>query len=148
MRVAVAAPLAILISIGAAAPAAADDHSDKAVAYRQAIFKVMGWNIGALSQMAKGERPYDAAAAQQAANALAALGPIMPGAFDPATKSKRTLQAIWDEPAKFQSAVDQYLEASVALAAVAGNGRDAVGGALGALGASCKNCHDSFRGQR
>lgn len=138
-----AACLSLLIAC-AAFPA----HADKAVEYRQAIFKIMGWNIGALSQIAKGDRPYDAAAAQSAADALAALGPIMPGAFDPATKSKRTLQAIWDEPAKFQAAVDQYAEASVALAAVAGDGADAVGGALGALGASCKNCHESFRGRR
>ena len=123
-------------------------HADKAVEYRQAIFKIMGWNIGALSQMAKGDRPYDAAMAQSAADALAALGPIMPGAFDPTTKSKRTLQAIWDEPAKFQAAVDQYADASTALAAVAGDGAEALGGALGALGASCKNCHESFRGRR
>lgn len=38
-----------------------------------------------------------------------------------------------------------WLEASAKLAQVAGNGLDALKPAVGAVGKSCKGCHDDFR---
>ena len=38
--------------------------------------------------------------------------------------------------------------ASATMAAEAGNGLDAVRGAIGAIGASCQGCHKAFRGSK
>ena len=141
------AAAAVASAIGITAVAHAGSHEEKPVAYRQAIFKIMGWNIGIVAAMAKGEQPYDAEEAAAAANAMAGRGPIMAGAFDESSKSKRTLDAIWEDPEAFQAAIDQYIEASSAFAAAAGSSVDDLRTALGPLGASCKNCHDDFRGR-
>jgi len=43
---------------------------------------------------------------------------------------------------------DALKTATAALAPVAGNGLDALKGAMGDVGASCKGCHDDFRAER
>lgn len=135
---------AALLTAAMTMPALAND-AEKAIAYRQAVFKTFGWHMGEFSAMAKGEKPYDAAYAKAAADSMAALGAILAAAFDESTKNAKTKDEIWFEPEAFAAAVKSYQDASVSLAAVAGTGREALGAALRGVGASCKNCHDNFR---
>jgi cytochrome c556 len=56
------------------------------------------------------------------------------------------LPSIWAEPVEFTAAQQKLLEESAALMSAAASGDvAATGEQVGALGLSCKNCHDSFR---
>ena len=51
----------------------------------------------------------------------------------------------WSTYPEIQKKVDAWLEASEKLAAVAGDGLDALKPAVGKTGKACKSCHDDFR---
>ena len=56
------------------------------------------------------------------------------------------LGTIWEQPAEFTAAHEKLVAESATLATLASEGDvAAVGEQVGALGMSCKNCHDSFR---
>ncbi len=52
---------------------------------------------------------------------------------------------IWDTYPEIAEYGKNYASAVNALAAVAGNGRDALKAEIGNLGKACKACHDDFR---
>jgi cytochrome c556 len=62
----VAGALAV-VAIFSTAVIAQTPPADRAIQYRQGVLKGMGWHMGVLSAMAKGERPYDAAVAGRSA---------------------------------------------------------------------------------
>lgn len=68
--------------------------------------------------------------------------------FGQGTKYDRAKAEIWTDTAGFQAEVDKYKNAVTALNTVASTATsaDAVKGAFGEVGASCKSCHDKFRG--
>lgn len=143
-RLRFAAAAAAALTFVTIAPASAND-TEKAVAYRQAIFKTFGWHMGQFAAMAKGERDYDAAYAKSAADSMAALGQILGAAFPAGTESRETKSEIWSDPSGFAEAVAAFQKASADFAANAGNGKDAMAGGLRALGGACKGCHDDYR---
>lgn len=56
------------------------------------------------------------------------------------------LGTIWEQPEKFEEAKAKFLAESATMMEVAAGGdAAAVGEQVKALGASCKNCHDTFR---
>lgn len=56
------------------------------------------------------------------------------------------LPAIWEKPAEFKTATDRLVTTTTALQAAAATGDMAkIKAAAGAVGGSCKGCHDSFR---
>ena len=54
---------------------------------------------------------------------------------------------IWTTYPKIVDYGKDYAKAVNELAAVAGNGQDALRSKVGALGKSCKGCHDEFRAE-
>ena len=135
---------------------AADGPHDKAIKARQALMQLYSYNLGILGAMAKEKAPYDAAAASDAAaNLLAAVsmkqGTLWPAGSDSETagnKENRALESIWSTYPKIAEAGKEMMEAATALNAAAGNGLDALQGAMGAAGKSCKGCHDDFRAEK
>nr|WP_321461627.1 cytochrome c [uncultured Cohaesibacter sp.] len=132
-----------------AAPALAGTNED-AVAERQAYFKKLGGEMKPLAQMLKGD--YDAAAAQQHADALAELSTKDVSALfvegtsnaDMAGKTE-ALPAIWEDMDGFAAKYQAFASAAANLKAEAGKGKGQLAAAFGPVGASCKSCHDSFR---
>ena len=132
-----------------AAPALAGPKED-AVSERQAYFKQLGGNMGPLAKMLKGD--YDATTAQQHADALADLttndisslfmegtsNADMPGAT-------KALPAIWKDMDGFAAKYKALASAAANLKVEAGKGKTELAAAFGAVGASCKSCHDAFR---
>lgn len=56
------------------------------------------------------------------------------------------LPTIWEKPVEFTQAQQKLLEESATLMQIASEGDvAATGEQVGALGGSCKNCHDTFR---
>jgi len=143
MRAALAA-IAVGGVVWAAQAAPADD-----VKARQAVMKEMGSNVGAITKMLKGETPYDAAAAQKNADAIAAAAKKVPDAFKPntgdagPTEAKATIWSNWSGFAEKAAALDT--EASK-LADVAKKGdQAALAEQMKAVGGTCGACHRDFR---
>ena len=118
---------------------------------RQAVFKLLGVNLGAIVGMARGEREFDAAIAERNAKRVAALAPMIPelvGAMDTREFEVETLALplIWDNMDEFTGKAEALVEAASTFAALAASGDQATTlGGLRAFGGACGNCHDKFR---
>lgn len=122
-----------------------------AVKARQAQMQIQAFNLGILGAMAKGEAEYNAEAAVLAANNIVLAASIhqpqawAPGSDNTAVPGTRALPALWQN---FPDAAEKSAElraAAEAMKAVAGNGREAVGGAMARLGGACSACHMAYR---
>lgn len=123
-----------------------------AVTARQSHMQLYQHNIAILGNMARGNTEYDAAAAQAAADNLAALSTLsQAGYWLPGTTNAelgdetRALPALFAADSNARTLGGELAAATAALAAVAGNGLDAMGPALGPVGATCTACHRANR---
>ncbi|WP_159458508.1 c-type cytochrome [Roseisalinus antarcticus] len=140
--------------MGVAAPAFAESHVDPAIAgaiaARQAHMQLYAHNLGIVGGMAQGEIEYDAEMATTAAADLVALSQISEQAYwpegsDNSTGMTRALPAIWESPEGFAEHRADLIENAMALEAVAGDGVEALGGALRGIGGTCGACHREYR---
>ncbi|MFC3146034.1 c-type cytochrome [Piscinibacterium candidicorallinum] len=121
---------------------------EDAVKYRQSVFTVMGRSMGGLNAVVRGDRPYNAAEVQRNAEIIAMMAGLPWTAFGPGTESPKALPAIWKEGDKFKKAQDGLQDAAAKLVAASKTGKvEDLRGAFGNVGASCKACHDDFRGK-
>ena len=127
-------------------------EGNPAVTARKAHMQLYQHNLTILGNMARGSTEYDAAAAQAAADNLVALTTLsQAGYWIPGTTNTelgdetRLLPAVFEADSKARQIGGELAAASVALAAVAGTGLEAVGPALGEVGASCTACHRAYR---
>ena len=130
-----------------------DEASEKAIKARQGLMQVYSFNLGMLSAMAKGEADYDAELAAVAATNLNVAASMNTGAMWPQGSSNedhktRALPEIWSTYPKVAESGKALADSSAALAAVAGDGLDALKGSIGDVGKSCKGCHDDFRAKK
>lgn len=147
-----AAKVALAITLACSGGAAIAADKDPGVKARQSLMQLYAHYLGQLGGMAKGAVDYDAEKAQNAANSLNALMGVSqqamwaPGTDKEALGSQTAaLPALWTT---FPAVLDKSKAASDAsanMAAVAGNGLDAVRGAIGAVGKSCGGCHELYR---
>ena len=143
-------------AIAVAGAAFAGGHAgNPAVTARKAHMQLYQHNAGLLFAMAKGDVDYSADAASAAADNLAALSTLsqqgywMPGtSTDDLGEQTRALPAIWQEGSKAGEIGGSLAEAAAALAAVAGDGKEAMTGALGPVGQACTACHKDYRQSR
>ena len=150
--------LASAAAISVATLAFAGGHSgNPAVKARKSHMQLYAHNLGILGAMAKGETEYSAEAATGAANNLVALTSMSQMSYWPAGTSSddlpdesRALPAIWEDggSAKAIEIGTAMNAAAVELAAVAGNGQEAIGPALGPVGRQCGACHEAFQKPR
>jgi cytochrome c556 len=103
-----------------------------------------------LVPIAKGEKPFDAAAVLAALQTLnddaqkldvAVLFPAGSETGGDTTASPK----IWEDPAGFQAAVDKFKADADAAVAAPPQDAAAVGATVGALGKNCGGCHETFR---
>lgn len=146
--------LALALFAAAAAVTAAHAQRDPlaaAINARQGIMQVQSFHLGILANMVRGNAPYEAEAAQQAADALAAtsmiaLQPVWPqGTSHEDYESTRALTAVWDDWEGFEAAWTDYVAAANAMQDVAGDGLEAIQAQMGALGGTCGACHEDYR---
>jgi cytochrome c556 len=136
---------ALILCMGSTAFAQEPTAKDL-IAYRQGVMEALGKHIGAISMMVRGKVPYDHMVVQ--ANALAAtaatVGDVFPAGSD--MGDTHALPAVWEQEADFQAKVTALQDAATNFAAVAAGGdKAAIGKALGAVGGSCKGCHDNYK---
>lgn len=149
LRLLAAAAAASLILAGAVS--AQDGPFAMEIKARQGIMAYRAVQLGTLGAMAKGEVPYEAAAAQKAADNLMAALTIdasmlfPPGSDNAANPASRTLAALWAEGSGIGDKAKAMGDAATALQAAAGTGLDAMTAALDPVGAACTACHKAFR---
>jgi cytochrome c556 len=140
--------LTALAVAGAFATAAHAQSPDRQIKYRQGILQGMGWHMGVLGAMAKGERPYDKDVAARSAKFVNDLAAMPWDGFGPGSDAGAPTKAkpeIWKDKAKFDKLGKDLQVETAKLASAAGGGLDALKGAVGTTGKACSNCHDDFR---
>ena len=146
------AALGATVVTGAGVAVAQDGKAaENAVKVRKAQMQIYTYNLGVLGAMAKGQLPYNAETATNAANSLAAAsGMRIPGAWLPGTDSdsfegSRALPAIWENGDDVRAKAVALWEASTDLSDAAGMGLDEMKAAFGPVGGACGACHKAYR---
>lgn len=124
--------------------------AEKAIEYRQAVFKVVAGNFGPLAQSAQGKVELPPAAARQYAERLSEISQFARDAFPDISREGKTRAKpeIWSERAEFDKLLKDLTDATKSLAGVTANAAakpEEFKAAVGAVGNACKGCHDRFR---
>ncbi len=143
----------LLVGLSLTTPGfAAKDPNLKVIKARQSEMQLRSFNAGPLFAMAKGKMDYDAALASKLAGNLKLMLDLDNGrawkdgtAIDKYEGKTTALPKIWTTYPEISKYGKKYVTAVKDLAAVAGDGRDALKSKMGAVGKSCKGCHDEFR---
>lgn len=150
-------PLVACVTVGTVAGTviAADEYPfQNEIGARKALMNLFSFNLGQLGAMAKGEAPYDADTAGVAAENLLLATRMKQSAMWPAGSDAsadgldgktRAKAEIWGASSAARDKHADLLAAAESLAAEAGNGLDALRGAIGDVGNGCKGCHDDYR---
>tara|TARA_R110002051_G_scaffold70936_4_gene127860 strand:+ start:1479 stop:1958 length:480 start_codon:yes stop_codon:yes gene_type:complete len=155
MRRSIIVVLAVgIVSLGALAGAEghiSEKQLEAAAKARQSHMQLYSFNLATLGGMAKDEIAYDVAAAQTAADNLAALASLsqagywLPGSDNESIEKTRALPAIWAEGSDIGVKGQAFVEAVMAMQVAAGTDVDALKAAMGPLGGACGACHKSYR---
>jgi len=136
-----------LISASLATSVARADMAEDAIKYRQAVFTAFRWHFGAMGAMVRGKVDYDAEQFAHHATQFAALTRMPKEGFIEGsdfgdTEAKAEL---WENMDDVSARFDKLMVDADALLAASGGSLDDVKGAFGAVGKSCKGCHDNYR---
>ncbi len=144
----------ITLALLAAPPTVHSDQAPKSKAertieYRQAALTLLGWNIGPVAGMVKGEIPWDQKALEMHAMRLAQVAPMIPEGFPADSQSGAPTDAkpeIWKNMDDFKAKARDLEVATAKFAETAkGGDRKAIAAGLGEVGGACKACHEKYR---
>jgi cytochrome c556 len=140
---------AVLAGLVVSLPAAAQfQRPEDAIKYRQSAMTLQSNHLGRLFAMASGRVPFDAKVAREQIEIVSMLNQLQFAAFvDGSDKgSTKAKPEIWTERDKFAAAVAKSHEDVNKLVAAGRSGNlDQIKAAVGAVGQSCKACHDTYR---
>ncbi len=147
-KTALAATLGAVLLGGSLASAHFNDKEPNQ-SYRQSYFTMVAMNFGPLVAMAKGEMPFDAGMAQGFANDLAGISELnLKRGFAPGSEQGKTRAKpqIWSNMDDFESKLMDFQNATAQLKTVAAGGdANAIAMQTGAVGKTCKACHDEYK---
>lgn len=142
--------LGAMVTVGAAF-AASHGGDEKTVKARQGLMKLYAHNLTILGGMAQGKIDYDSARAAAAAKNLAALANMdqttlwAPDTDLFSVAGSNAKPELWDNLPDALAKVGALRAAATDMAAVAGDGLDALRGAIGPVGQACGACHKAYR---
>ena len=149
MKTALSLVLAVAAAFTAVPASAQFAKPEDAVKYRQSALFVMGQHFGRIGAMANGRVPYDAKAAVDNAEIVAAMARLPWAGFGPGTDKVTPTRAkpeIWAEQAKFREHNEKLVaETGKLLAAAKTNSLDNLKVAFSSTANTCKGCHDADR---
>jgi cytochrome c556 len=145
-----AAAAATTAVVAQPAPPTPEQQAANATVTRQAVFKLLGWNMDPMAGMLRGTVEFDAAVVQTNAHNIAGLAPMIPDLFANDTREfdveTKAQDRIWTSKADFDMKAAALAEAATAAAeAAAGGDAAATRAAIGRIGQACGSCHDDFR---
>lgn len=121
---------------------------EDAIKYRQSALSLMGTHFSRIGAVVKGERPYDKASVESDAALVEIMAKLPWGAFVPGSDlaTSKAKAEIWQEQDKFKAAASKLQTETAKLSAAAKSGDlNAIKTAFGAVGQTCKSCHDDYR---
>ena len=119
--------------------------SEGDVDYRHYSMEAIGGHMQAIVKILRQEVPHSEHLSLHA-NAIADMARIAPDLFPEGSQGREALPAIWEQPEDFAERLDDFHSAAEAFKKAAASGDPAmIGSAIGGLGQSCKDCHDSYR---
>jgi cytochrome c556 len=134
-----------------AAPApAGPTPAERAIEYRQAVYKIVAGNFQPLAQVAQGKADFNADTSRTSATRLAQIAGFVGDAYPDISKEGKTraLPAIWSNRAEFEALVKDFNAHTKTLSDVVENSSSAgteFKAAVAAVGNDCKTCHEKFR---
>jgi len=142
------AGLAFALGAGFSLTAYSQVKPEILVKQRQAAMTLQGKYFGPMAGMAQGKVPYNADTVAFNSALLDSLSRMPWDGFAESTKGEKSaaLPAVWSDPAKFKTAIDNFQNAVQALVKVSRGGDEAAQkAAIGGLGKTCGGCHQDFR---
>jgi cytochrome c556 len=139
---------ALALAIAATSAWAQFRKPEEAIKYRQGAMFVMANHFARIGAMVNGRVPFDADAVRANADIVALLAKLpFAGFIEGTDKGDTKAEAeIWTEPDKFRAATQKMQDEVARLNAAAKTGNLAqIKTAFGAVGESCKSCHDNYR---
>ncbi|MGF1626089.1 MAG: c-type cytochrome [Alphaproteobacteria bacterium] len=144
------AAAAIAVTLGAVTSLSIAQSTDEGlIQYRKAVMGAQGGHMGAISRIVRGEVEFDGHLAAHA-QALNDLANMVPDSFaEPGSGAEtRALPLIWEDHDGFLEKAEALQTATLDLVSAAETGdQEAIGAALGPVGASCQGCHETYRSQ-
>lgn len=132
-----------LLVAGAAVAQPADP-----IAKRQALMKQNGRDTKAGVALAKGETPYDPAAAEAIFKGMNSVAMTFGGLFPKGSETggdTEAAPAIWQKPGEFKAAVAKFQQDTAAAAAARPQTIEAFRPLFAQVTGNCKSCHEAFR---
>jgi cytochrome c556 len=130
--------------------ASSEKQADTAVTFRKSLLQLIRSNMGPLGAMAKGNIPMDADVIAINAQRIEFLGEMMHEYFAldttayPVDTGAKDL--VWKEHLDFTSKANDLVAAAADLQRLVANGESGdFRKGIGALGSTCKACHDKFK---
>lgn len=142
---------ALTLALALVLPAGALVAQDSPIEQRQALMKKNGDAAKTAGDMVKGEVAYDADAAAEAMQTIAANMEELPTLFPEGSETGFETEAketIWADREGFEARAAKLHEEAEAAAAAAEEGLDAFKVAFGTATQNCKACHDEYRVSR
>lgn len=147
-------PILLAASISLTGGAAFAQDADAAIKARQGQFRLMALNLSYLGAVAKGEAEYNAERAQAAADNLVTVSNINQGFNWPEGSSQldiantRAKPEIWENLDDVIAKWQDFGSAAQKMQSAAGEGPDEIRAAIGAVGGTCKACHERYRAEQ
>lgn len=141
----------LICIFGLATQPLAGGHS--VVEKREAAMKTVGQSTGTIGDMLKGKTSFDAASANAALGAMrdAASGfsELYPEGSQGQTSNKYLASdKVWSDRAGFEAEITKFESAINAALTANPQDKESLGAVFGAIGGSCKSCHEGYRVQR
>ena len=140
------------VALGASANELTEDQARAAVETRQAVFKLMGWNMDPLGAMLRNRVPFDAERAALSGERLQQLAQLISDAFEADTREfhggieTQARNGAWSNRSDFTDQANALVRAAANLQEVAASGdRAGTLRAVGQVGQACGSCHDRYR---
>ncbi|MEJ0084555.1 MAG: cytochrome c [Pseudomonadota bacterium] len=123
--------------------------AERAIEYRQAVYKIVAGNFGPLAQVAQGKADFRPDVARRQATRLAQIATFVGDSYPDISKEGKTraLPVIWTDRAEFDRLVADFGAHTRKLAEVVEKGEAGADfqAAVTAVGGDCKSCHEKFR---
>lgn len=142
LKLLVAAATVAVFGVGAAIAAGEPQ------AVRKDMMKQTGGAMGALSAIAKGEKPFDAAVVQASLTKLSEIGKAFPDQFPAGSETGMDTKAspkIWEDMDGFKAESAKLAAAADAQLASMPTDQAGVGAALKSISGTCGECHQTYR---
>jgi len=145
--------LVVLAASCSAATAFAQMKPEAVIEYRRSVMTMVGWNFGPMSAMVKGKIPFDANEFAKHAERIEFLAPQALEGFAKGSDKAKGAETdakpeIWTNFEDFKSKLNDLIEQSKALSAVAKTGDEAkMKEQFKKLGGACKACHDKYKAE-